>query len=63
LDFKGENYVSDKPDEDDYQIEKAKIAIASGGLQGLGPGKVFRKTFYLNLLPILFTPLLLKNMD
>ncbi len=40
-----ENYVSDKPDEDDYQIEKAKIAIASGGLQGLGPGKSVQKNF------------------
>ena len=42
---RGENYVSDKPDEDDYQIEKAKIAIASGGLQGLGPGKSVQKNF------------------
>jgi cell division protein FtsW len=25
-----ENFTTDKPDEDDYQIEKAKIAIASG---------------------------------
>jgi hypothetical protein len=25
-----ENFSTDKPDEDDYQIEKAKIAIASG---------------------------------
>ena len=40
-----ENYVSAKPDEDDYQIEKAKIAIASGGLQGLGPGKSVQKNF------------------
>ena len=40
-----ENYFSDKPDEDDYQIEKAKIAIASGGLQGLGPGKSVQKNF------------------
>ena len=30
-----DNCTSDKPDEDDYQIEKAKIAIASGGIYGL----------------------------
>ncbi len=40
-----ENYTTDKPDEDDYQIEKAKIAIASGGIQGLGPGKSVQKNF------------------
>lgn len=28
-----------------YQIEKAKIAIASGGLKGLGPGKSVQKNF------------------
>src|SRR5690606_13649895 len=28
-----------------YQIEKAKIAIASGGVQGLGPGKSIQKNF------------------
>jgi cell division protein FtsW len=32
-----ENFSTDKPDEDDYQIEKAKIAIASGKIYGLGP--------------------------
>lgn len=42
-----ENFTSDKPDEDDYQIEKAKIAIASGRIYGLGPGKSIQK----NLLP------------
>ncbi len=31
--------------EADYQIEKAKIAIASGGLQGVGPGKSRQKNF------------------
>ena len=31
--------------EADYQIEKAKIAIASGGIQGVGPGKSIRKNF------------------
>lgn len=40
-----ENYTTDKPDEDDYQIEKAKIAIASGGIYGLGPGKSVQKNF------------------
>jgi cell division protein FtsW len=29
----------------DYQIEKAKIAIASGGIQGVGPGKSTQKNF------------------
>jgi cell division protein FtsW len=40
-----ENFISDKPGEDDYQIEKAKIAIASGGIYGLGPGKSVQKHF------------------
>lgn len=40
-----ENFSSDKPDEDDYQIEKAKIAIASGKIYGLGPGKSVQKNF------------------
>jgi cell division protein FtsW len=40
-----ENFSTDKPDEDDYQIEKAKIAIASGKIYGLGPEKVFRRIF------------------
>jgi cell division protein FtsW len=40
-----ENFISDKPDEDDYQIEKAKIAIASGKIYGLGPGKSVQKNF------------------
>ncbi|MEC4050426.1 FtsW/RodA/SpoVE family cell cycle protein [Flavobacterium sp. SUN046] len=40
-----ENFTSDKPTEDDYQIEKAKIAIASGGVYGLGPGKSVQKNF------------------
>ncbi|MDQ8011591.1 MAG: FtsW/RodA/SpoVE family cell cycle protein [Flavobacterium nitrogenifigens] len=39
------NFTTDKPDEDDYQIEKAKIAIASGRLGGLGPGKSVQKNF------------------
>ncbi|WP_264565436.1 FtsW/RodA/SpoVE family cell cycle protein [Flavobacterium sp. N3904] len=40
-----ENFTSNKADEDDYQIEKAKIAIASGQLYGLGPGKSVQKNF------------------
>lgn len=40
-----DNFTSDKPDEDDYQIEKAKIAIASGGIYGVGPGKSVQKNF------------------
>lgn len=40
-----DNFATDKPDEDDYQIEKAKIAIASGGIYGLGPGKSVQKNF------------------
>jgi cell division protein FtsW len=40
-----ENFSTDKPDEDDYQIEKAKIAIASGKIYGLGPGKSVQKNF------------------
>lgn len=41
-----ENFTSDKVDADaDYQIEKAKIAIASGGTFGQGPGKSVQKNF------------------
>ncbi len=40
-----ESFTTNKPDEDDYQIEKAKIAIATGGIQGLGPGKSVQKNF------------------
>jgi cell division protein FtsW len=40
-----ENFSTNKPDEDDYQIEKAKIAIASGKIYGLGPGKSVQKNF------------------
>jgi cell division protein FtsW len=40
-----DNFTSNKSDEDDYQIEKAKIAIASGGVYGLGPGKSVQKNF------------------
>jgi cell division protein FtsW len=40
-----ENFVNGEDTEEDYQIERAKIAIASGGLQGLGPGKSKQKNF------------------
>ncbi len=40
-----ENFSANKPGEDDYQIEKAKIAIASGKIYGLGPGKSVQKNF------------------
>jgi len=40
-----ERFTSDTKDEDVYQIEKAKIAIASGGIKGLGPGKSVQKNF------------------
>ncbi|MGA9638067.1 FtsW/RodA/SpoVE family cell cycle protein [Flavobacterium sp.] len=39
------NFSGTNPDEDDYQIEKAKIAIASGKIYGLGPGKSVQKNF------------------
>jgi len=37
--------ASEDSDDDHYQIEKAKIAIASGGIHGLGPGKSVQKNF------------------
>lgn len=41
-----DNFMSDKKDPDeDYQIEKAKTAIATGGVYGLGPGKSVQKNF------------------
>lgn len=41
-----ENFANNEVDADaDYQIEKAKIAIASGGVIGLGPGKSVQKNF------------------
>lgn len=39
------NYSNDEDTEADYQIEKAKIAIASGGIYGVGPGKSIQKNF------------------
>ena len=40
-----ESFTDKEDTEGDYQIEKAKIAIASGGLVGLGPGKSIQKNF------------------
>ncbi|AVI51219.1 cell division protein FtsW [Pukyongia salina] len=40
-----ENFTDNTDTEADYQIEKAKIAIASGGVTGLGPGKGVQKNF------------------
>ena len=40
-----ESFTNGEDSESDYQIEKAKIAIASGGIQGVGPGKSIQKNF------------------
>ncbi|WP_339888282.1 FtsW/RodA/SpoVE family cell cycle protein [uncultured Flavobacterium sp.] len=40
-----ERFSTNKTDEDNYQIDKAKIAIASGRIYGLGPGKSVQKNF------------------
>jgi len=40
-----ESFIDDEDTAADYQIEKAKIAIASGGVAGLGPGKSIQKNF------------------
>jgi len=40
-----ENFTNHDDTEEQYQIEKAKIAIASGGISGLGPGKSIQKNF------------------
>ncbi|MBT8246159.1 MAG: FtsW/RodA/SpoVE family cell cycle protein [Winogradskyella sp.] len=42
-----ENFANGEDTEEDYQIENAKIAIASGEIYGLGPGKSRQK----NILP------------
>jgi cell division protein FtsW len=39
------NYANGEDTEADYQIEKAKIAIASGEIRGVGPGKSIQKNF------------------
>src|SRR5690554_101119 len=40
-----ESFSDEGDTEADYQIEKAKIAIATGGIQGVGPGKSVQKNF------------------
>jgi len=40
-----ENFWNKENTAKNYQIEKAKIAIASGGFKGLGPGKSIQKNF------------------
>lgn len=40
-----ENFSSDEVSEADYQVERAKIAIATGGVVGLGAGKSVMKNF------------------
>lgn len=40
-----ESFTDKKSAEEGYQIEKAKIAIATGGVAGLGPGKSVQKNF------------------
>lgn len=40
-----ENFSNGVDTEEDYQIEQAKIAIASGGIKGVGPGKSVQKNF------------------
>lgn len=40
-----ESFTDEGDTEADYQIEKAKIAIATGGIQGVGPGKSVQKNF------------------
>ena len=39
------SFIDSEVTQEDYQIEKAKIAIATGGVQGLGPGKSIQKNF------------------
>tara|TARA_R100000935_G_scaffold10335_1_gene20633 strand:- start:225 stop:1427 length:1203 start_codon:yes stop_codon:yes gene_type:complete len=40
-----ENFANDEDTEADYQIEKAKIAIARGGIAGAGIGKSIQRNF------------------
>ncbi|HZJ35384.1 MAG TPA: FtsW/RodA/SpoVE family cell cycle protein [Gillisia sp.] len=39
------NFADDKDSDADYQIEKAKIAIARGGIMGVGIGKSVQRNF------------------
>ncbi|MDP2060404.1 MAG: FtsW/RodA/SpoVE family cell cycle protein, partial [Flavobacteriaceae bacterium] len=40
-----ENFTSNDENSDQYQTDKAKTAIATGGVFGLGPGKSIQKNF------------------
>ncbi len=40
-----ENFTNDTGTQEDYQIERAKIAIARGGVIGTGPGKSVQRNF------------------
>lgn len=40
-----QNFMDPEDTKEDYQIEKAKIAIATGSIYGLGPGKSIQKNF------------------
>ena len=40
-----QNFIDPEDTKKDYQIEKAKIAIATGSIYGLGPGKSIQKNF------------------
>ncbi|GAA4270808.1 FtsW/RodA/SpoVE family cell cycle protein [Aquimarina gracilis] len=40
-----ENFTDNKDTQEDYQIERAKIAIARGGVIGTGPGKSVQRNF------------------
>ncbi|MGB0880045.1 MAG: FtsW/RodA/SpoVE family cell cycle protein [Polaribacter sp.] len=40
-----ESFFSSEEEKESYQVEKAKIAIATGGPIGLGPGKSVQKNF------------------
>ena len=50
-------------DEDNYQVNQAKIAIAKGGIVGMGPGNSEHEIFFRIPIQILFMPSLLKSMD
>lgn len=40
-----ENFISDDKTEGNYQVEQSKIAIASGGIIGKGPGRSTQRNF------------------
>ena len=47
-----ENFVS--KDGENFQADQAKIAVATGGMFGKGPGKVFKEIYCLTPIPTLF---------